>query len=92
MSTTNMPRFTAETSLYRSKTNYSMVGARRDLPSGGAVVPQTPVCSECTNPILGTKACGNFVCNPRYTHLCGVTDIQFDIPCGLVIDVLGWLV
>jgi hypothetical protein len=88
MSTTNMPGFTAETSLYRSKTNYSMVGAHGALPSGGAVVPQTWVSSKCSNPILGTNSWCDFNCNPDYPHLCGCSDIQYDVPCGLLVDLL----
>src|SRR4051794_10482840 len=51
-----MPGFSAETSLERTRRQYRGKGVHGS-PRAGAVVPQLPVCSPCTNSILGTRVC-----------------------------------
>ncbi len=53
----NMPGFNAETSLYRTRTKYLMIGAHGSLQGAGAVVPQMPVCSKCSNFPIGKRVC-----------------------------------
>lgn len=86
----NMPRFTAETSLYRTKTNYRKAGAHAALPVSGRVVPQQlPVtaCSGCSGFLRGTRYC----CDVRITcdPYGGCTTFQLchTEACGL----LPWL-
>ncbi len=57
MSTMNMPGFTAETSLYRTNTNYGMAGAYAVLPGAGGVVPQARACGPCNDLFLGKRIC-----------------------------------
>ncbi len=67
MTTATMPGFTAETSLYRSSTNYRVGGAHSGLSEAGMVVPQMArVCSECTGFWYGTRYCCDIqiTCNP----------------------------
>jgi hypothetical protein len=53
----NTPKFTAETSLRRTRAKYRMTGGHGSLPETGAVVPQASVCSPCTNVIAGRMSC-----------------------------------
>jgi hypothetical protein len=53
MNATSMPGFTAETSLYRTLSNYRTKGVHGCLPGPRAVVPQlristVPGCGDCT--------------------------------------------
>jgi hypothetical protein len=85
----NMPGFTAETSLYRSKTNYNMVGAHGALPRAGAVVPQNQLaCGDCSGSLLGVKGCCAFNCNTKL-GLCGCIGNSANVPCGDLIDWVG---
>ncbi len=89
----NMPGFSAETSLYRTRTSYRMLGTRGSLPGAGAVVPQLmqTVCSRCSNPILGKISCCEVEVSTGpgdvpvlttgrcYTARCGVAGAILDI-------------
>lgn len=91
MTTATMPGFTAETSLYRSSTNYRVAGAHSGLSEAGMVVPQkmVRVCSECTGVVWrATRYCCDIeiTCNPWggctvaqwcQTERCGFKDIFF---------------
>lgn len=66
----SLPGFLAETSLYRTRTNFRPTGSRGSLLPAGVVVPQLPVstgCGSCT-PITwpdgtSTGACRQGCCN-----------------------------
>jgi hypothetical protein len=52
----NMPGYTAEASLYQTKTNYRQVGVHSR--GAGEVVPQlTRVCTACSSRFSGTRRC-----------------------------------
>ncbi len=68
-----MPRFAAEFSLYRSKTNYSTIGSHGSQFGAEAIVPQlppSPGCGDCT-PYTGPDGTRTGVCHQSCCDLLG---------------------
>jgi len=87
MSTPNLPGFTAENSLYRTKTTYRKAGTY--IAFSDAIVPQLADCTECSNWLYGWRLCCTHirVCEPGggcFTE----TECNPE-PCGLLWDIIG---
>jgi hypothetical protein len=90
-----IPGFTAESSLYKTKTSYRASSFHGALSQGGGIVPQKgTACYQCSSWLLGSQYCcdgGVVICTPEgVCHIEG--DICYTRPCGLLpwlVDIIG---
>ncbi len=84
----SIPGYTAETSLYRTKANYCLVGAH--APGAGVVVPQlSKACTECTGFFIGTRTCCDvevLFCMPGVPCIVNFKNCHSE-NCGLLVSV-----
>jgi hypothetical protein len=80
-----IPGYTAQTSLYKTRTNYRSVGTHD--PGTGEVVPQlSRVCTECSGFFFGSRNCCDveiLYCNPTGPCLVNILNCQNE-NCGLI--------
>lgn len=88
MNAVHMPGFTAETSLNRTK--YRMIAVHGSPPGAGAVVPQAPVCSPCSNFLVGKRTCCDIKVGrgPQGEPVISVGACNEE-NCGLLSDLVG---
>lgn len=63
MNSTRLPRFTAESSVYRSKAAYLAQGSYGGQAFGARVAPQSRQCGQCSGFILGERLCCDVIRN-----------------------------